>query len=200
MRALAQVAVLAIAAIAAGCGTLSYDGMPAKSEPHAVAVERRGIDFVSVDGRPVKRPMLPILSRDKLRLTPGPHEIVTRLDWEDSDSSSAGDVSVSVTIRYWSRYRKIVALDALEGNRYEIRAKADLPRTDVSASGTSSKSDNNDDGQVSVTIDHELVNADDWRPIVHIRPIEDYWKGRALPVATIEGQAPAPAPTEDQAE
>lgn len=182
MRALAQVAVLAIVALAAGCGTLSYDGMPAKSEPHAVAVERSGIDFVSIDGRPVKRPMLPMFSKDKLRLTPGSHEILTRFNWEDSDSSHAGDVSVNVTVCYWSRYRKVVALDALEGNRYEIIARANLPSTNVSSSGMSSKCSDGDDGRVSVTIDHELVNADDWRPITRIRPIEEYWKGRALPV------------------
>ena len=197
MRTLGLLALLAATALAAGCATLSYDGMPAKTEPHAMAVERGGIDFVSIDGRPVTRPAF---SKGKLRLTPGFHEIVTRFSYDDTDTDHAGDVDISVTVHYWSRYRQAVAFDALEGNRYEITAEANLPSTDVSASG-SGNNDSDNEGRVSIDIDHELVNPDDWRPIIaRIRPIEDYWKGRALPVAQIKGEAPPPTATEGQEE
>lgn len=197
MKATATFALLAAAAMAAGCATLSYDGMPTKDEPHAMAVELGGIDFVSVDGRPVSRPAF---SNPKLRLTPGYHEILTRYSLEESDTDRAGDVEIEVTVRYWSRYAQAVAFDAHEGNRYEIGAEANLPSTDVSAS-SSGDYDSDKEGRVSIDIEHELVNADDWRPIIaRIRPIEKYWRTHALPIAEIKGEAPPPTATEGQAD
>jgi hypothetical protein len=202
MKATATLALLAAAALAAGCATLSYDGMPAKDQPHAMAVERDGISFVSVDGRPVSRPAF---SNPKLRLAPGHHQILTRYDESHTDTDYIGDLEIDVTVHYWSRYAQAVAFDAHEGNRYEISAEAHLPSTEVSYEMWRAELppdyDSVKKGEISIDIDHELVHPDDWRPIIaRILPIKKYWRTHALPVATIESQAPPPAPTEGQAE
>ena len=202
MRALVQMVVLATAALAAGCATLSYDGMPAKTEPHAMAVELGGIDFVSIDGRPVTRPAF---SNPKLRLAPGYHEILARYDESHTDTDYVGDLEIDISVHYWSRYAQVVAFDAHEGNRYEIAAEANLPSTEVSYEMWRAEMppdyDSGKEGEIRINIDHELVNPEDWRPIIaRILPIRKYWHSRQLPTAQIKGQAPSAQATEGQAD
>lgn len=201
MRAPGQLALLAAAACAAGCATLSYDGMPAETEPHAMAVELGGIDFVSIDGRPVTRPAF---SNPKLRLAPGYHEILTRYDESRTDTDYVGDLQIEVTVHYWSRFAQAVAFDAHEGNRYEIDAEANLPSTQVSYEMWQAERppdyDTQKEGRISIDVDHELRNPDDWRPIIaRILPIKKYWRSHQLPTAQIKGQTPPAKPTEGQA-
>jgi hypothetical protein len=194
MRAIVIPALIAAAACMAGCATLSYDGMPAKNEPYAMAVEEDGVNFVSVDGRPVTRPAF---SMAKLRLTPGQHQILTRYDEKESDTDYIGGVEIDVTIHYWSRFAQVVAFDAHEGNRYYLGAQANLPSTEVTyemwhrelpPDYASTK-----EGQVQISIDHELTKPDDWRPVItRVLPISKYWRGRPMPVAEIKGEKAPP--------
>ena len=196
MRTIAIPTLIAAAACMAGCATLSYDGMPAKNEPHAMAVEEGGIDFISVDGRPIRRPAF---STPKLRLTPGPHEILTRYDDRQSDTDYIGDLEIAITVHYWSRYAQVIAFDAHEGNRYYLGAEANLPSTEISYEMWHAELppdyDSSKEGEIRINIEHELSEPDDWRPIItRILPIKKYWRTRDLPVAEIKGEeAPATA-------
>jgi hypothetical protein len=193
--ALRTAALLAAAVGLAGCQSLYYEGMPTKSDPYAIAVEESGIDFVSVDGRMVSRPAF---ASSRILLSPGPHEILTRYDESETDTDYAGDLEIQVTVHYWSSFAQVIAFETHEGNRYYIAAQANLPRTGVSydlyqhelpPDYASTKS-----GRVHVTVEQELKNPDDWRPILaRILPIGNYWKGRALPAAAIEGKKASPA-------
>ena len=194
MRAIVIPAVIIMAALTAGCATLSYDGMPAKGEPHAMAVEEGGIDFISVDGRPIRRPAF---SNPKMRLTPGPHEILARYDDKQTDTDYIGDLEIHISVHYWSRYAQVVAFDAHEGHRYYLGVEANLPSTQVSYEMWQAElpPDYNSDkeGRIDISVEHELTEPDDWRPIItRILPIKKYWRTRALPVAEIKGEEAGP--------
>ena len=198
MRAIARLALIAAAASMAGCATLSYEGMPPKDEPHAMAVEEGGVDFISVDGRPVYRKAF---ARPKLRLTPGVHEILTRYDDSRHDTDYIGDLEIAITVHYWSRFAQVIAFEAREGNRYYIGAEANLPSTEISYELWQSElppdySDSRE-GRISINVEHELTNPEDWRPIItRILPIKKYWRNRPLPTVT---PTPAGAPKDQDA-
>ncbi|MBN1919044.1 MAG: hypothetical protein JW889_14145 [Verrucomicrobia bacterium] len=194
MRTAAILALTASAALWAGCATLDYPGMPGKDEPHALAVEDAGVDFIEIDGLPVNRPAF---SMPKLRLTPGQHTIVARYNYDRSDLDYVGDLELETTVHYWSRYAHGLAFHAQEGYRYEVGAVATLPSTtityDYERDGAPPDYDSGREGRVHVDVDHELVNPDDWRPvIVRTLPIKDYWRGRPLPVAEIRRDTATP--------
>jgi hypothetical protein len=192
MRGLTIATLVAAAVALAGCAPLYYEGMPTKAQPYAIAVEENGIDFVSVDGRMVSRPAF---ASSRILLSPGPHEILTRYDETNTNTDYIGDLEIQVTVHYWSPFAQVIAFEAHEGNRYYIAAQANLPsvsydlyQQELPPDYASTKS-----GRVRVTVEQELKNPDDWRPIIaSILPIGNYWKGRALPAAAIEGKKPSP--------
>jgi len=185
MKGLGILALIAAAAATAGCATLSYEGMPPKDAPHAMAVEEKGITFVSVDGRSVSRPAF---SRAKLRLAPGSHEILTRFEAWERDTDYAGDVMIDITIHYWSPFAQVIAFDAREGIRFYVGAEANLPRTEISYDIRRRYIDLDENDSIDITVEHELTNPEDWRPIItRTLPIKSYWKGRLLPVAAVKG-------------
>jgi hypothetical protein len=191
MRAIAVVGVICAAGLVAGCATLSYEGMPSEGEPYAMAVEEGGVNFVSVDGREVERPAF---STPKLRLAPGRHEIVARFDESRTDTDYVGDLQIEITVHYWSRFAHAIGFAADEGYRYTIGAEAKVPTTEVSyeASGSELPPDHPDakEGRVRVSVDHELTEPDDWRPVIlHMLPIKKYWRTHPLPTAQIRGTA-----------
>jgi hypothetical protein len=192
MRGLAIAALTAAAAGLAGCQSLYYEGMPTKSDPYAIAVEESGVDFVSVDGRMVSRPAF---ASSRLLLSPGPHEILTSYDETDTSTDYVGDLEIQVTVHYWSPLAQVIAFEAHEGNRYYVAAQANLPsvsydlyQQELPPDYASTKS-----GRARVTVEQELKNPNDWRPILaRILPIANYWKGRTPPAAAVEGTKPSP--------
>jgi hypothetical protein len=193
MRAIAVLALIGAAAWMAGCATLSYEGMPGKDEAYAMAVEDTGVDFIAVDGRAVERPAF---STPKLRLRPGQHEILARFDDERTDTDYVGDLQIEITVRYWSRFAHAIGFAADEGYRYTIGAEANVPSTEVSYEtwGTELPPDypSTKEGRVRVSVDHELTQPDDWRPVItHVLPIKKYWRTHALPTAEVTGAKPA---------
>lgn len=192
MRTAMILALIGAAALLAGCATLDYLGMPGKNEPHAVAVEEADVDFIEIDGQPINRPAF---STPKMRLTPGQHTIVARYNYDRTDLDYVGDLELETTVHYWSRYAHGIAFRADEGTRYDVGAQANLPSTTVSYDYWRNElppdADRNG-GRVHVDVEHELVNPDDWRPIItRTLPIKNYWRGRALPVAEIKEHAPS---------
>jgi len=189
MRTAAILILAASAALLAGCATLDYPGMPAEGEPHAMAVEEADVDFIEIDGQPVNRPAF---STPKLRLRPGRHTIVVRYKYDRTDMDYMGNLEIETTVHYWSRYAQGIAFHADEGYRYYVGAQANLPSTTVRYDYTRDEPppdyDSKKEGRVHVDIEHELVNPDDWRPLItRTLPIKNYWRGRPLPVAEIRG-------------
>ena len=179
-------ALIAAAAGFAGCATLSYEGMPPKDAPHAMAIEEKGINFVSVDGRSIRRPAF---SRAKLRLAPGPHEILAQFEAWERDTDYAGDVTIDITIHYWSPFAQVIAFDAREGVRFYIGAEANLPRTEINYDIRRRYLDLDENDSIDITVEHELTSPDDWRPIItRTLPIKNYWNRHPLPVAAVKGR------------
>jgi len=188
MRTVCVMTLIVAVAIAAGCKPLYYEGMPAKGEPHAIAVERDGVDFIEVDGRPVGRGAF---ASQKVRLTPGPHEILARYSENIHDTDYAGDLEIDIDVHYWSRFAHVIGFEAHEGLRYDIAAEADLPGTEISYDlyerDLPPDYPNSKTGEIRITIEHELKDPADWRPvIIRTLPIKGYWKNRPLPPAEIK--------------
>jgi len=183
MRLLIAPALIAAALATIGCATLSYEGMPAKDDPHAMALEDEGINFIAVDGQPVYRPAF---SLQRLLLAPGQHEVVARFDDTRRDTDYAGDLQIDITVHYWSRYANAILFDAREGTRYYIGAAANLPSTGISYELYEPDLPRGEarNGRISISVEHELTTPEDWHPVItRVLPIKNYWKGRALPVA-----------------
>jgi len=193
MKALTIFALVAAAAIMAGCKPLYYEGMPTKGEPHAIAAEEDGIQFMEVDGRPVSRRAF---ASNKLLLSPGRHEVLTRYDEHVSDTDYAGDLEIDISVHYWSRFAHPVVIEVREATRYYVGAEADLPSTEISYDiYERGHSPDGNEGQINITVEHELKNPEDWRPVItRILPIKGYWKKHPCPTAEIK------APVEPAAE
>jgi hypothetical protein len=186
-------ALIAAALATIGCKTLSYEGMPAKNEPHAMALEDGGIDFIAVDGRPVHRPAF---SLQRLLLAPGPHEVLARFDDTRHDTDYAGDLQIDITVHYWSRYANAILFDAREGTRYYIGADGNLPSTGISYDVYERELPRDDakDGRISISVEHELTKPEDWHPVItRVLPIKNYWKHHPLPVAAPAAAKPPAA-------
>ena len=195
MRYLTILALVVAAAVMAGCKPMYYEGMPTKGEPHAIAAEEDGIQFLEVDGRPVSRPAF---ASNKLLLSPGRHELLTRYDELIRETDYAGDLEIDISVHYWSRFAHPIVIEVREATRYSIGTEADLPSTeimyDIYEREYPPDYPDGPSGQINITVRHELKDPDDWRPIItRILPIRGYWKKHPYPTAEIKTPVePAP--------
>jgi hypothetical protein len=182
MKASMALTLMTMAFLAAGCGMLSYDGMPTEDEPHAVVVQGGDLSFESVDGHRVEKTSFVMFKRPWVRLPPGQHEIVTSLDYERNYSDHNDDDEwVFTSVRGQSPHMHTITLLAEEGVSYTIKARINVPSYRLRPHASPG------------TIQHvTLRDPDEWHPFVAgTKPIKGYWKDRASASGEAEHETPA---------